>query len=452
MCGIIGAYGITINEDSSVAAISHRGPDGHGWAILDRTTLGHTRLAIQDVSDAAAQPFRHGAVTLTYNGEAYNAPTLRAGRTWATTGDTEVIAALLDEDGPAGLDRVHGMFACAWHDRRSGTWLARDRFGKIPLYALRTAQGWLWASERKALPYGQPATAVPPGCAVHVNSGRVTRWATSDEALPPEPAQVLQLLRDGVRARLLSDRPVCFLLSGGLDSSLILALARELHPDPVAYTAVYDTGSADLTAARRVAAHLAVPLVEVKVPAPTAAAIGEAVRVIETPMKAQVEITLANLPLARAIAADGFRVVLSGEAADELFGGYGNLIRAAASTDDDGWRQLRVAQVTKMGRGNFARVNKVFMAAGVEARLPYMHRPLVALTLAAGKLACPPGKGLLKTAAQGVLPDWVIRRPKDTFQGGCGIAAAAATVISAPTRFYNAEARRIFGYLQRGST
>lgn len=451
MCGVIGAYRLALNRETALASVAHRGPDGCGWAVIDQTSLGHTRLAIQDTSDAAAQPFTYGAVTLTYNGEAYNAPELRAGRAWATTGDTEVIAALLDEHGPEGLEQVDGMFACAWHDARTGTWLARDRFGKIPLYALRTAQGWLWASERKALPYGQPATAVPPGCAVHVDTGHVTRWATPDPPPDADPQRVLQLLRDGVRARLLSDRPVCFLLSGGLDSSLILTLARELHPNPVAYTAVYDTSSADLAAARRVAAHLAVPLIEVKVPEPTPAAIAEAVRVIETPMKAQVEITLANLPLARAIAGDGFRVVLSGEAADELFGGYGNLIRAAANTDDDGWRELRRAQVTKMSRGNFIRVNNVFMAAGVEARLPYMNRPLVALTLAAGKTACPPGKALLKTAAQGVVPDWVIRRPKDTFQGGCGIATAAAAVVSAPTRFYNAEARRVFGYLPQGA-
>jgi asparagine synthase (glutamine-hydrolysing) len=193
-----------------------------------------------------------------------------------------------------------------------------------------------------------------------------------------------------------------------------------------------------------------VPLVEVPVPEPTPALAAEAVHVIETPMKAQVEITLANLPLARAIASDGYRVVLSGEAADELFGGYGNLIIAASKADDEGWRQLRRDQVTKMSRGNFLRVNKVFMAAGVEARLPYMHRPLVEAVLASGKRDCPPGKGLLKQAARGLLPEWVIKRPKDTFQGGTGVSAAAARVIAAPTRFYNAEARRIFGYLPRG--
>ena len=449
MCGIIGSYGIQLDRQTALSAIAHRGPDGAGWQVIEATTLGHTRLAIQDTSDAAAQPFSFGPVTLTYNGEAYNVAELRAdlGGAWSTTGDTEALAALLARDGAAGLDRVHGMFACAWHDQRTGTWLARDRFGKIPLYAVRTDRGWLWASERKALPVGVPAVAVAPGTAVHVDTGQVSRWATADPAEPADPAAVLSHLRAGIRSRLLSDRPVCFLISGGLDSSLILTLARELHPNPVAYTAVYDPRSADLSAARRLCADLDVQLLEVPVPAPTAASVREALRVIETPMKAQVEITLANLPLAHAIAADGFRVALSGEAADELFGGYGSLCRAAAGTDDEGWRALRRAQVDKMGRGNFMRVNKVFMAAGVEARLPFMHRPLVALALAAGLAECPPGKGLLKSAARGIIPDWVIRRPKDTFQGGTGIAAAASKLASSPVRFYNAEARKAFGYL-----
>jgi asparagine synthase (glutamine-hydrolysing) len=449
---LVGAYGISLNPDAALASIAHRGPDSAGIFVLGETTLGHTRLAIQDPSDASAQPFHHDSITLTYNGEAYNGAQLRRELPgpWSTSGDTEIVAKLLAQSGPDGLDRISGMFALAWLDEDSGTWLARDRYGKIPLYALRRGERWLWASERKALPTGTQPVPIAPGTAVHVDTGRVIRWAQSADPLPPEPGMVLDLLAAGVEERLISDRPVCFLLSGGLDSSLVLTLAARVHPEPVAYTAVYDTNSADLLAARRVAAELDVPLVEVKTPHPDAAAVSAAVRAIETPMKAQVEIALANLPLAHAIAADGFRVVLSGEAADELFGGYGNLIISARNTDDDGWRRLRQAQVEKMSRGNFMRVNKVFMAAGVEARLPFMHRPLVDLALAAGLADCPPGKTLLKRAARGVLPDWVINRTKDTFQGGTGISAAAASVIAAPTRFYNAEARRIFGYLPKG--
>jgi asparagine synthase (glutamine-hydrolysing) len=451
MCGIIGAFRQPLDIDAALDAIAHRGPDGRGHTQVGDAVLGHTRLAIQDTTAAAAQPFRYGPVTLTYNGEAWNAADLKASLPgpWTSTGDTEAVAALLAAEGWAGLDLIDGMFAIAWTDDH-GTWLARDRYGKVPLYVARRGSRWLWASEIKALPFGARATAVRPGTAVHLDTGVVRSWVLERAPAEPTPGNVRALLRDGVRDRLLSDRPVCFLLSGGLDSTFVLALAKELHPDPVAYTAVYDPDSADLRHARLAAAELDVPLVEVKIPAPTYAAVTEAVRCVEVPMKAQVEIALANLPLARAIASDGFRVALSGEAADELFGGYGNMCIAAAGADDEGWRGIRRAAVEKMGRGNFARVNKVFMAAGVEARLPFMHRPLVDLALAAGKDICPPGKKLLKAAAAGLVPDAVIRRPKDTFQGGTGIAAAAAELMPSPARYYNAEARSAFGWLPRG--
>jgi asparagine synthase (glutamine-hydrolysing) len=452
VCGLIGGTSSLLGDpDAALDRVAHRGPDGRGWATVGEFTLGHTRLAIQDPTGAAAQPFTHGPVTLTYNGELWNADALRAGLTgpWASTGDTEVLAALLAARGVAGLNDADGMFAAAWQDEH-GTWLARDRYGKIPLYAARTPRGWLWASELRALPRGLRGVPVEPGTAVDLPSGRVHRWAQWTPGGPADPGSVLGLLRAGVTARMISDRPVCFLLSGGLDSSLVLALARDLHPDPVAYTAVYNPASADLRAARRVAAELDVPLVEVKVPDPDTAAISEAVRVVEAPMKAQVEIALAHLPLARAIASDGFRVALSGEGADELFGGYGNTAIAASRTGDAGYRQIKLDLLAKMARGNFPRVNKVFMAAGVEGRLPFLHRPLVELAVDAGKAASPLGKRLLKDAAGPVLPAWVIRRPKDTFQGGTGIAAAAAGVVAAPARFYNAEARRLLGWLPHG--
>lgn len=456
MCGLVGAYGQRLDRAAALAAIRHRGPDAEGWVVIGPATLGHTRLAIQAADDSRANcPYVYGNVTLTYNGELWNTAALRAepGQ-WLTTGDTEQVARVLHEDGWQGLDRLDGMFAVAWHDDRpgptGGTWLARDRYGKIPLYAVRAGSRWRWASEIKALPRGIPATAIAPGTAVHLDTGKVYRWAGPDPVTPALPGALAVRLHQGVTKRLVSDRPVCFLLSGGLDSSLILAMAKQAGANPVAYTAVYDPASADLAAARRVATELDVPLVEVPVPQPNRQHIAAAVRAIEIPLKAQVEIALGCLPLAKAIASDGFRVVLSGEAADELFGGYGSMQIQAARADDDEWRDIRRAQLAKMARGNFVRVNKIFMAAGVEARLPFMDREVVGLALAAGKQECPPGKGLLKAAARDYLPRWLVNRPKETFQGGAQLNIAAAKVVRNPAVFYNNEARSIFGYLPRG--
>ena len=264
------------------------------------------------------------------------------------------------------------------------------------------------------------------------------------------PEIVLALLRQGVRERLVGDRSIAFMLSGGLDSSLILALACEAlgAGNITAYTAILDPDSRDLTAARWVAGEYGVDLVEVPVPPPSPEAIRSAVEVVVIPMKAQVEIALAHLPVMAQIAADGHAVCLSGEAADELFGGYGGMQIKASKTDDEEYRAIKRSAVEKMSRGNFPRVNKVGMRYGVECRLPFMQRDLVTLALDASKEASPPGKKLLKQAASGIVPDRIIRRQKETFQGGVGTAAAAARFGG--VSHYNAEARDRFGFIPKG--
>jgi asparagine synthase (glutamine-hydrolysing) len=456
MCGLIGTYGVELTEDD-IRLIDHRGPDSWGMWTNGTTYLGHTRLAIRDLRASANQPYQVRNIVVTYNGELWNDQQLRAafGCRWLTTSDTETVATAIAAFGIESLGDLDGMWALAWHDMDQGrTYLARDHYGRVPLYY--TVQDSLfgqtvrWASERKALPYGIPAMSIPPGHVYCVQTGELTDYRHTTLGTPSaDPGMVLDLLRTGVRERLVSDAPVCYLASGGLDSSLILALARELQPyaEMVAYTAVYDTASKDLEHARAICRLLDVNLVEVKVPEPTEQAAREAVHAIEVPFKAQVEIAMAHLPLSKAIQSDGFKVCLSGEAADELFGGYGNTQIAASHADDNEYREIKRALVSKMARGNFIRVNKVMMAYGIEARLPFMQRSLVDLAVNATKEQSPPGKKLLKQAANGIVPDSIIRRPKDTFQGGTGIATAAAALSSTPTRTYNAMARALFGYL-----
>lgn len=449
MCGIVGSWCAPRWDVARAAeSLAHRGPDGRGFRAIGDAIHGHVRLALVDLTDASAQPFERGDGTLSFVGEIWNHAELReqliaTGSTFRTTGDTEVLAAVMERMGAAGLDLLDGMFAFAW-STATRTILVRDRFGKVPLYVQRDPGGAVyWASERRALPCPGAGVALPPGHVWDLWKDAPEAWYALPRVVVDEDpaALVLGALRSGVRKRLAADAPVAVLCSGGLDSALITALAREERDDVTAFHAYVDDKSPDLAAARRLCADLSVRLVEVPVQPPTRESLRVAVAAIEIPMKAQVEIATLCVPLARAIRAEGFKACLSGEAADELFGGYGNMMIRAARSDDQGWRDIRTYQLAKMARGNFVRCNKSFMAGGVECRLPFMERRIVEAVLSMTKAQCPPGKTLLKQVAAGVLPRWVTTRRKETFQGASGVSAMAARVVEHPVRYYNECAR-----------
>lgn len=445
MCGIAGSTDARIDVPAMLARIKHRGPDGSGVKTLDSVVHGHVRLALVDLSDAAAQPFQTSGL-LSFVGEIWNYRELRAdlhGHCWRSSGDTEVLAVLLGKYSLAALERLEGMFSLVW-TYAGETFLVRDRFGKVPLYVQKTKNGYAWASEKKAFASMSGIASVPPGHYFDVRRGVFKRWYSIPE-LPDEISDVISLLEDGVRYRLAADAPVCCLVSGGLDSSLILALALRHTKQIICYTAYHDEASADLVAARLICKYFSVQLVEVKVDQLSAELLSEAVRVIEFPMETQVEIAALCIPLAKRISLDGFKACLSGEGADELFGGYRSTILAAHGQGDDGWKLSRRLCVEKMARGNFLRCDKSFMSHGVECRLPFMHRSLVEKILSLGKENCPQDKALLKKSAEAILPSEIVYRKKETFQGGAGVISSVEKIIANPVKFYNAEARRYFG-------
>lgn len=462
MCGVAAAYG-PVDLAPAVAALQHRGPDASGCLRHGQVTLGHTRLAILDLDPRSDQPFTYGAVRLSYNGELWNYRQLRAdlqqhGCRFATTGDTEVVAAALDRWGPEALPRLEGMFAIAWTTGDGGRlWLARDRFGETPLhYARHPAGGWAAASELKALhALGIPASAatdVGPGGLVALDTGReVTRWylppitparTTREEAAP----RLRQLLDQGVAARAISDVPVCTLLSGGIDSAAVAAGLVDHLGVVTAYTAVYDPKARDLRCAREVADHLSIPLVEVKVEAPTVPDLARVVRTIELDSKAQVEIGWPCLQLADAMHVDGFKVTFSGEGSDELWASYGFAYHALRAQD---WHRYRRDLFLTQARRNFVRANKVFLAKGVECRLPFLQTNLVEYALSLPQQAVQDGrarpKAVLQDAYADRLPASVVRRPKVAFQDGMGIKQAIAEVVANPKRVYRAELQRAYG-------
>jgi asparagine synthase (glutamine-hydrolysing) len=228
MCGIAG--GTRVSEEAvgkMLERIQHRGPDGSGIKAVGDVVHGHVRLALVDLSSASAQPFVVGGSTLTFNGEVWNYRSLRdrLGGSFATTGDTEVLARWLNTHGLDGLAEVDGMFAFAWSSLDGQHWLVRDAFGKVPLYVARHRSGFVWASERKAFSNAGKPMAVPPGHAFNLKTGEWKQWYSLPPACPMPAISVLDALKSGVSKRLDADAPVCCLIYGGLDSSLVLALA-----------------------------------------------------------------------------------------------------------------------------------------------------------------------------------------------------------------------------------
>jgi asparagine synthase (glutamine-hydrolysing) len=370
MCGLAGIVRPHASERVDelalrrmVKAIGHRGPDGFGLALDEGAGLVSARLAIFDIP-RGWQPFEAsaGGSLLVYNGEVYNHPELRAelsarGDSFATTCDTEVVLRLLERDGVAALDRLNGQFALAWWQpgRRRLT-LVRDRFGVRPLYyALLDDGTFVFGSEAKAILASGEVVAAPdlegidevftlwgpraprttflgvaqvrPGGLVVWERGRIveerTWWSPEYELGRDSDVDLEELLRDSVRLRLRADVPVGTYLSGGLDSSLITALAQaetehDLRTFSIAFKDPrYDERVHQEEVARAIGTrhHVVEAL-----PRDIAWAFPDVVRHAEMPLVRTAPVPLYLL--ARAVREQQITVVATGEGADELFWGY----------------------------------------------------------------------------------------------------------------------------------
>jgi asparagine synthase (glutamine-hydrolysing) len=458
MCGIVGGFNTDIQE--GVNMLAHRGPDAAGHCQINKIALGHTRLSIIDLDDRSNQPFTYGNTTIVFNGEIWNYKQLRAdleamGCHFQTQGDTEVLAAALNYRGPDILPQVQGMFAVAWTTDGDTLFLARDRFGETPLHFARQ-RPFMFASEKKTLlalgAHPLSIEDVQPGHYLEINEQQSRQVCYYDapinvsaDGTDTASQRVGQLLNAGTVERLISDVPVCTLLSGGIDSAAVAYILKQHLPDLVAYTAVYNPKSSDLKSARLVAQALDIQLVEVEVANPTAEELADIVWRIEMPYKAQVEISWPCLQLAKAMRRDGFKVTFSGEGSDELWGSYGFAYHALKTQS---WHQYRKDLFMTQARKNFMRCNKIFMAHSIECRLPFLHPALVEYAIGLRQEAVQNGrnrpKAVLQNAFRGLLPDAIINRAKVAFQDGMGIKQAIAQTIHNPKVFYNAEYKARF--------
>jgi asparagine synthase (glutamine-hydrolysing) len=374
VCGIAGIWSfagpVTAADRAAVdrmaTAIAHRGPDDAGSWSDDRVAFAHRRLAIVDPTPASRQPLATAGV-LVYNGEVYNHRDLRGelardGCPVAGTGDTPVVAAALRHWGPDRAVRAFdGMFALAWYDPAAATlWLARDRLGIKSLSVARHAERLYLASEDKAVlavpgfprrldvhgivqrfaqlnPDNRSSLLMdirrlPPGALWRVTAQGIdeaTWWDAIDSLVPGRPGEGDQaatdraeaLLRASVARHTVADVPVAIALSGGVDSGLVAAFARAPRPDVTAYVVDPVGGDSEAPAAAATAARLGVPLA--RVPLDRAGFFAGWPRMVwHLESDGWSASRVALLVLAERCRADGNRVLLAGEGADELFGGY----------------------------------------------------------------------------------------------------------------------------------
>ena len=458
MCGFVGVFDLKVQSKElrpqvlkMSKKIRHRGPDWSGIFSCDNAILSHERLSIVD-PESGQQPLysKDGKLVLAVNGEIYNHLEIRErigdSYEFLTHSDCEVILALYREKGVDFLEDLNGIFAFALYDQEKDVYLiARDHIGIIPLY-----QGWdksgnyYVASELKALEgHCSIIEEFLPGKYLYSADGEIKTWYerewTSYDAVKDNGFDIDVLrkaLEDAVHRQLMSDVPYGVLLSGGLDSSVISAIAKkyaayriESQDGQQAYWpqlhsfAVGLIGSPDLAAAQKVADHIGTIHHQIHFTVQEGLdAIRDVIYHLETYDVTTVRASTPMYLLSRVIKSMGVKMVLSGEGADEVFGGYLYFHKAPNAR---AFHEETVRKLSKLHLYDCLRANKSLAAWGVEGRVPFLDKEFldVAMRINPEEKMAKNGrmeKWVIRKAFEDYLPESVVWRQKEQFSDGVG--------------------------------
>ena len=458
MCGIVGIFQIKQQTEELRAKalkmsqkLRHRGPDWSGIYVGGTTILTHERLSIVD-PQSGGQPLYSPSrkQVLAVNGEIYNHQNIRSryvgNYEFQTGSDCEVILALYRDKGIHFLEELNGIFAFALYDEERDEFLiARDAIGVVPLYIGKDRDGLLYvASELKALEgFCDEYEPFLPGHYYWSREGEMRRWYNRDwmqyEAVKNNESSMTRLhdaLEAAVSRQLMSDVPYGVLLSGGLDSSVISAIAKKhaglrVETDnqseawwPQLHSfAVGLKGSPDLVKAREVAEHIGTVHHEIHYTIQDGLdAIRDVIYYVETYDVTTVRASTPMYLLARVIKSMGIKMVLSGEGADEVFGGYLYFHKAPNA---EAFHEETVRKLNKLYLYDCLRANKSLSAWGVEGRVPFLDKEFldVAMRLNPIDKMCPGTtieKRIVREAFGELLPESVAWRQKEQFSDGVG--------------------------------
>lgn len=458
MCGIVCAFDLKQPTDdlrgqllSMSKKIRHRGPDWNGIYADEKAILAHERLAIVDPA-SGKQPLlsEDGTVVLAANGEIYNHKELRKSLsipyTFKTESDCEVILALYKEHGKAFLDQLNGIFAFALYDSKTNEFLiARDHMGIIPLYMGWDQYGTFYVgSELKSLEgVCSKIELFPPGHLLTNNLEEPEQWYNRDwmsyDAVAENTTSIEELraaLEAAVKRQLMSDVPYGVLLSGGLDSSVTSAVAKkyaemrvESNDEQAAWWprlhsfAVGLEGSPDLAAAQKVADQIGTVHHEIKFTIQEGLdAIRDVIYHLETYDITTIRASTPMYLMARVIKSMGIKMVLSGEGADELFGGYLYFHKAPSAQD---FHEETVRKLSKLHMYDCLRANKSLAAWGIEGRVPFLDKEFIDVAMRLNPKDKMAGNGkiekyVVRKAFEDYLPQEVAWRQKEQFSDGVG--------------------------------
>lgn len=458
MCGIVCAFRLKEPADKlrlqvldMAKTIRHRGPDWSGIFSNDKAILAHERLAIVDPT-SGRQPLlsEDGNLVLATNGEIYNHLELRKqfeGKyNFRTKSDCEVILPLFEQKGAGFLDEMNGIFGFALYDIKNDRYLiARDHMGIIPLYIGWDQNGTFYvASELKALEgVCTKMELFPPGHYLDSDVGELVRWYHRDwmdykniKDNKTEISVLRKALEDAVHRQLMSDVPYAVLLSGGLDSSITSAIAKKYAEKriesgdtesawwPQLHSfAIGLEGSPDLAAAKLVADHLKTIHHEVIFTMQEGLdALRDVIYHLETYDITTIRASTPMYLLARAIKAMGIKMVLSGEGADEIFGGYLYFHKAPNSEE---FHKENVRKLDKLHMYDCLRANKSLASWGIEGRVPFLDKEFMDVAMSLNpqdKMINGERmeKWILRKAFEDMLPPSVAWRQKEQFSDGVG--------------------------------
>lgn len=458
MCGIVCAF--DLKEKAEVLRpqllemskrIRHRGPDWSGIYSNQKAILAHERLAIVDPASGKQPLFSEDRqLVLAANGEIYNHQELRkqfeGNYNFQTESDCEVILALYKRKGVEFVDEMNGIFGFALYDVEDDSYfIARDHMGIIPLYIGWDANGTFYvASELKALEgVCTKIELFPPGHYLSSKDGKLTQWYKRDwseyEAVKENQTSIDALhdaLEAAVHRQLMSDVPYGVLLSGGLDSSVTSALAKKYADKRVESGDTQEAwwprlhsfsvgleGSPDLAAAQKVADHIGTVHHEIKFTIQEGLdAVKDVIYNLETYDITTIRASTPMYLMARVIKSMGVKMVLSGEGADELFGGYLYFHKAP---DAEEFHKETVRKLEKLHMYDCLRANKSLAAWGIEGRVPFLDKEFMDVAMRLNpKDKMINGermeKWVVRKAFEKYLPESVTWRQKEQFSDGVG--------------------------------